>query len=230
MIKKIKTILLLLPFLLANTGILKAQEPYTCVTKGAILEYAQYNEADQLEKYVRQTINDVSNLSGGNYDLRIGNSTIKKPGQKKDGDDGYVTYIELRGGCVEYKPFLSNRPVSIIEGGEIILMPNKIAVGYQLPIGDMRVEDDGMAMVANLSENEIIGRDEVTTPAGTFKCYILKQTLTAMMMGMPGPSTVTKTWFSRGVGVVKSEVLSEGRLINRLELVTYLPEGNSKKK
>lgn len=230
MIMQFKKVLLLLPFLLINANLLNAQEPYTCVTKGAILEYAQYNEADELDKYVRQTINDVSSLSGGNYDLRIGNSTIKKPGQKKDGDDAYVTYTELRGGCVKFMPSLNNRPVIILEGGEIVLMPSKIAVGYQLPIGDMRVEDDGMAIIASLTENEIIGRDEVTTPAGTFKCYILKQTLTSMMMGMPGPSTVTKTWFSRGIGVVKREVLSEGRLMNRIELVTYLPEGNSKKK
>lgn len=58
---------------------LHAQAPYACVTKGATLEYANYNEADRLQGYTRRDIVEVSDLSGGNYDLRIENSGSRMP-------------------------------------------------------------------------------------------------------------------------------------------------------
>ena len=46
-----------------------AQAPYACVTKGAVLEYASYNEEDKLESYSRQVIQEVTDLGDGNYDF-----------------------------------------------------------------------------------------------------------------------------------------------------------------
>lgn len=204
--------------LLLNVSLLQAQMPYTCVTKGARLDYATYNDEDKLEGYIRETIKEVSDLSNGSYDLRVENTTIKKPGQKKSGDDPYITVIEIREGCVQACPMTMEGTANIIEGREVVLLPSKLAVGYQLPIGDVRIDMGGMVAVPTLTENEIIGREEVTTAAGTFKCYVLRQTLAAKMMGM-GMTTTTKTWYSRGVGVVKTETMVAGRLLSRKELV-----------
>lgn len=204
--------------LLLNVLFLQAQVPYTCVTKGARLDYATYNDEDKLEGYVRQTIKEVSDLSNGSYDLRVENTTIKKPGQKKSGDDAYVTVTEIREGCVQACPTTMDGIANIIEGREVVLLPSKVAVGYQLPIGDVRIDMGGQAAIATLTENEIIGREEVTTEAGTFKCYVLRQTLTTSMMGI-GMTTTTKTWYSRGVGVVKAETMVAGRMLSRKELV-----------
>lgn len=62
---------------------LHAQAPYACVTKGATLEYANYNEADRLQGYTRRDIVEVSDLSGGNYDLRIENSREQNAARKE---------------------------------------------------------------------------------------------------------------------------------------------------
>ena len=102
----------------------------------------------------------------------------------------------------------------------LLQLPNKLAVGYQLPIGDVRVSIEGMAIVATITENEVIGREEVTVPAGKFKCYIVKQVSEMSMMGVSAITT-TKTWYSRGVGIVKSENTMGNRLIGRTELVTF---------
>ena len=106
--------------------------------------------------------------------------------------------------------------VNIIEGTDVLQLPAKLAVGYQLPIGDVRLDASGMAAVAMVTENEIIGREEATTPAGTFKCYVLKQTISTTVMGF-GSTTTTKSWYSRGVGIVKTETMMAGRLVQRME-------------
>lgn len=198
-----------------------AQAPYACITKGAVLEYATYNEEDKLESYTRQVIQDVSDLGDGNYDFRVSNSTIEKPGQKGDGENGFVTLGEIREGSA--KVTISGIDGSIdVTGSDpgITMLPNKLAVGYQLPIGDMRVSMDGLAVVATITENEVIGREEVTVPAGKFKCYIVKQVTEITLMGVAAITT-TKTWYSRGVGIVKSESTMGNRLVTRNELVTF---------
>ena len=215
--------------LLLNVFSSQAQVPYACITEGATLEYANYDEADKLTGYSRQVISHVSDLSGGNYELRVENSTVKKPGKKKAGKNMYVTVQEIRGGCAHAFPMDSEGMINVIEGGEAFLLPGKLAVGYQLPIGDVRLDNGGMATVATVTENEVTGREEITTPAGTFKCYVLKQTMVSSVMGIAGLATTTKSWYCRGVGIVKSETLMSSRLMNRTELVTYKPVGKKKK-
>ncbi|MCQ2145981.1 MAG: hypothetical protein MJZ16_00525 [Bacteroidales bacterium] len=199
---------------------LQAQIPYTCVTKGTTLEYANYNDSDQLENYTRQVIKDVSDLSGGSYDIRVENSVIKKPGQKKAGDEVFVTVSEVRDASVHAYPMNSEGTIDVIENREALLLPSKVTVGYQLPIGEIRIDLGGISTVATLTENEIIGREEVETSAGSFRCYVLRQTVATNMIGM-ALTTTTKSWYCRGVGIVKSETMMGGRLVRRMELVTY---------
>ena len=206
---------------LAMPALLHAQAPYACVTKGATLEYANYDEADKLQGYTRRDIVEVSDLSGGSYELRVENSKVKKPGKKKPGKNPYITVEEIRQGCAHAFPMDTEGSISVIEGNEAFLLPCRLAVGYQLPIGDVRLDTGGAASVATVTENEIIGREEVTTPAGKFKCYVLRQTMTSSMMGMAGPATTTRSWYCRGVGIVKSETMMGNHLMHREVLVTY---------
>lgn len=198
-----------------------AQAPYACVTKGAVLEYANYNEEDKVESYSRQVLQEVSDLGDGNYDFRITNSTIAEPGQKGEGADAFVTLGEIREGAARIAISGMNGTVDVSGSDPALLqLPNKLAVGYQLPIGDIRVSMEGIAVVASVTDNEVIGREEVTVPAGKFKCYIVKQDVEVNMMGVAAVTT-TKTWYSRGVGIVKSESTMGNRLISRTELVTF---------
>ena len=198
-----------------------AQAPYACVTKGAVLEYATYNQEDKVESYNRQVIQDVTDLSGGNYDFRISNSTISEPGEKGEGDNAFVALGEVREGAakIAISGVDGSIDVSASDPG-ITMLPNKLAVGYQLPIGDVRVSMEGLTVVATITDNEVIGREEVTVPAGKFKCYIVKQVTEMTMMGISAVTT-TKTWYSRGVGIVKSESTMGNRLVSRNELVTF---------
>lgn len=198
-----------------------AQEPYACVTKGAVLEYASYNEENKVDGYSRQVIQEVKDLGEGNYDYQVQNSTISKPKQKGEGDEAYIVMGEIRGGTAQASVSGLAGSVDVTASNSGILsLPNKLAVGYQLPIGDVRASLDGVAVVVTVTENDVINREEVTVPAGTFKCYVVKQVMEMNMMGMAAITT-TKTWYSRGVGKVKSETTMGNRLVARSELVTF---------
>jgi len=198
-----------------------AQAPYACITKGAVLEYATYNEEDKLSDYSRQVIKEVTDLGDGNYDFRIENSTISKPGQKEEGEDAFVALGEIRDGAAKVSISGMGTTVDVASSDPgIMSLPNKLAVGYQLPLGDVRVSLEGMAVVATITDNEVIGREEVTVPAGKFKCYIVRMVTETSMMGVSAIST-TKTWYSRGVGIVKSETTMGNRQVSRNELVTF---------
>ena len=95
---------------------------------------------------------------------------------------------------------------------ELMRIPNKLAVGYQLPLGEMYVNLGGFRVKSTITENEVVDREEITTPAGTFKCYVVKQTSSGRALGIKSESTV-KTWYARGVGRVKQETYSKGDLI-----------------
>ena len=197
-----------------------AQTPYACLTKGAVLEYATYDESDNVT-YDRQVIQEVNDLGDGNYDFRIAISDIEKPGQEDEGSGVMLTAGEVRNGGV--KVSVSGMEGSIDVTGsdpELCIVPSKLAVGYQLPIGDMRVNVEGLAFVATITENDVIAREEVEVPAGKFKCYVIQQTIEMNMMGVAAVTT-TKTWYSRGVGAVKRESTMGSRIISRQELVTF---------
>ena len=77
----------------------------------------------------------------------------------------------------------------------------------------MYVDLGGFRVKSTITENEVVDREEITTPAGTFKCYVVKQTSSARMMGIKSETTI-KTWYARGIGQVKSETYSKGELMN----------------
>jgi hypothetical protein len=62
--------------------------------------------------------------------------------------------------------------------------------------------------------------EDVTVPAGSYKCHKITQTISTTAMRN---TTVTKsvTWYASGVGVVKSETYdNRNRLTNSMELIS----------
>ena len=55
-----------------------------------------------------------------------------------------------------------------------------------------------------ITDREVLGKESVTTPAGTFDCYIITQSTHIKSMAANQKRT-TKQWIAEGVGVVKSE-------------------------
>ncbi len=91
--------------------------------------------------------------------------------------------------------------------GTNLNLPNNLSVGQSLPDATMniKISIEGMNLNMNTSiiDRKVIGTETLTTPAGTFSCYVIGQTMIMKTMGTHSRSS--KQWIAEGVGVVKSE-------------------------
>lgn len=204
--KTMKRVFMLL-LLFAGVYQLQAQAPYCCVTKGAVLTYTDYNAKGKETGTTTTVYKDVNMISNLDYDV-VMETTVDADGNQTTME----TTMTVRNG---------NATISMGSGSidltatdpELLQIPNKLAVGYKLPLGEMIVDLSGFRVKSTVTENEVIDREEITTPAGTFKCYVVQQTSEGRVMGIKSTSTI-KTWYSRGVGAVKTETYSNGDLFS----------------
>lgn len=197
--------MLLFFLLLAGFAQVNAQTPYCCVTKGAVLTYTDYDAKGKESGTTTNVYKEVKVISDMDYDVAM-ETTVNAGGNVTT----LATTMEVRNG---------NAMISVGQGDidltatdpELMRIPNKLAVGYKLPLGEMIVDLGGFRVKSTITENEVIDREEITTPAGSFKCYVVKQTSEGRVMGIKSETTI-KTWYARGIGVVKQETYSKGEL------------------
>lgn len=199
---------LFLLFLLL-TGIMQvhAQTPYCCVTKGAELTYTDYDAKGKETGTTTTVYKDVKMISDMDYDI-VMETTVNAGGTVTTVETG----MEVRNGSAMISIGQGNIDLTATDP-ELMRIPNKLAVGYKLPLGEMIVDLGGFRVKNTITENEIVNREEITTPAGTFKCYVLKQTSEGRVMGIKNETTL-KVWYARGIGQVKMETYSKGELFS----------------
>lgn len=102
--------------------------------------------------------------------------------------------------------------------------PSDLSVGKTLPDAemDMALSMGGMNMniSTTITNRKVIDREKVTTPAGSFDCYVMTYNTTVNAMGM-NTEMSSKQWFSKGVGMVKQEDSRNGKIQNTSELTAF---------
>ncbi len=94
--------------------------------------------------------------------------------------------------------------------------------GSALPDGSLAVSVGSggvnmFRMKVDVTDRKLEAREDLTTPAGTFPCVILSQTVTTKMIMKIQASS--KEWYSEGVGMVRSESYNKkGKLTGYSEL------------
>ena len=182
-----------------------AQTPYCCITKGAELTYTDYDAKGRETGTTVNVYKDVTIISDLDYDVAM-ETTVNSAGTVNT----LETLMEVRNGSAMISIGQGDIDVTATDP-ELMRIPNKLAVGYQLPLGEMYVDLGGFRVKNTITENEVVDREEITTPAGTFKCYVVKQTSSGRVMGIKSETTI-KTWYARGIGAVKQETYSKGEL------------------
>ena len=91
--------------------------------------------------------------------------------------------------------------------GTNVIVPNNLAAGDALPDAAMLMKIDmsgiTMNMTVTMTDRKVISQESLTTPAGTFDCYVIEYT-SKVKMGMAKTSKA-KQWIAKGVGLVKHE-------------------------
>ncbi len=87
--------------------------------------------------------------------------------------------------------------------------PNNLSVGQELNPCEMTMtaKMNGiqiMSMQSEIKDRKVLGKESITTEAGTFECFKIEQT-SFVKMGFVKSETKSIIYISDGVGVVKSE-------------------------
>lgn len=108
---------------------------------------------------------------------------------------------------------------------EELEIPNKLEPGQKLKDGKLTMSmsgDSPMAMnvfSVTVKNREVIARETITTPAGTFECVKLTQDV----VSKTGFAITMNTfeWYAEGVGAVETETWRKGKLVGYTELVKF---------
>jgi hypothetical protein len=207
----------LFSFLLFATLALQAQRPYFCVTEGTVMEYANYGNDGETSGYTRITVKNVEG-SDGNYAITYQTSIFDSDRQPLF-DPADMT-VSIDNGNVS----ASLGSVGIVEvSGDIPVIPSRLAVGQELDGGVVKLTTMGMSFTSEILSHKVTGREELKTPAGTFKCYIVEMTTEARVFGRKSTST-TRNWYARGLGSIKSETLDENGNITGSQILVKLED------
>lgn len=141
-------------------------------------------------------------------------------GAKKSVIDMMKLQMQVAGESVsqaEMDAFVSSIKVS----GELSITINPdMADGTKLPDKRIRISIGNENMSYNIWEAKVEGREEITTPAGTFKC--LKVSYVNMInAGGENKKIHVTEWFAPGLGAVKVMQTIEGKLLITQELVKF---------
>ena len=201
-----------------------AQNMFFPSKEGLVLLYSNLDAKGRVESYTRQTIRNVEG-SGNNLSVTyVGQALDKNRNPLSELEIPFT--VTINNGVVEWdmKNFVAITPET---ANFIEIEGDKLRIPSTLSPGD-KLNDVKYTMTLNmgikirteisLTEQQCLAIEDVTVPAGTFKCHKVTQTSAATAMRR---TTTTKTisWYAPNIGTVKSETYDEkGRLQSSMAL------------
>lgn len=199
-------------------------------TKDATLEYKSYDQKDKLTGISRQKIKDVT-VSGDNV-----SAVIEAKYFDKDEKETYKNEFNVK--CengvfyIDMKNFMNPETMAAYKDMEMAIessdlqMPSSLKAGDALGDGSITItiSNQGMKMMTmatTITNRKVEAKENITTGAGTYECYkITSDILTkAGFMNVKGKSV---EWYSKNVGVVKTESYSSNGKLVGYTLLTSL--------
>ncbi len=107
--------------------------------------------------------------------------------------------------------------------GEGIRIPHRLVAGSELPKGGNRIDvtSEGLEIVTlnfEIVDRKVEAREHITTPAGKFECFRIRETVQFQTMFLTRTYT-TLGWYAKKVGLVRQETYDQkGVLRSRMEL------------
>lgn len=203
-----------------------------------------YMETDANGKPVSQTFFSVDSMSGdavnGSVKLGIEAVTVEKPADTlksslfyrfKDGEcmvdmnaffeadvlaDMVGQAIEkgsTNASEAEIKAAIEEMKKMIKVTGEVRGIPRYPKVG-DLPDYEFQFKLSIISIAVTGEERKITGSEKLQTPAGTFDCFVIEETITSKAM-MQKDVEKNISWYAYGIGLVKEETYDKkGRLVS----------------
>ena len=201
---------------------------YYPLEEGAAFQYTSYNKKGKAEGATDYKITNVSNTGGQTAATMQLKLTDKKG--KEIYNSNYNFTCTGSGIKIDYKSLFPSDMMQKYEDmgakmeitGTDIELPNNLRVGQELADANVSMKIDMGVMKMNISvdmtERKVEAKESITTPAGTFDCYLITEKSTTKTMGTT-QEMQSKLWLAEGIGMIKQETYRQnGGFISRSEL------------
>lgn len=204
---------------------------YYPMEEGSSFQYTMYNKKDKVEGVTDYLVSKVEN-NGGNTTATMEVTFTDKKGKNVFESDYNITCTG-DGIKIDYQSLFPSQMQKQYEdmgmemdiSGTDIAIPNNLSSGQTLDDANVNVSMDMGAMKMNINvetyDRKVEKEESVTTPAGTFNCYLITEKSKSKVM-MSNMETSNKVWLSEGVGMVKQETYGKnGKFMSRMELTEF---------
>ena len=217
--------LLIVALVAVLSGVTNAQSIFFPTRAGIVLTYVQNDAKGKATSYTILTIKSVEG-SGNNMTINyVGQALDKNRKPISDAPLEIPYTVIISNGVVELdmKSFAAPGTEGLIEiEGDKLRIPPTLSPGDKLNDAKFTITlNMGLKIRTEMSltDQECLAIEDVTVPAGTFKCHKVTQTNTATVMRR-ATTVKTVSWYAPGVGTVKSETYdSKNKLQSSQELV-----------
>lgn len=191
--------------------------------KGMVIEQQSFNPKNKLTGTVKQKVTDVTNTAKGKQ-VDFASEYFDAKG-KLVGSSNFSITCKNGVITVDMRNYLDAKSKESFSGANVTMegtpleMPSNLSAGMTLPEGTlimkMQMGDSpipmNMDMNMRIFDRKVEGTESVTTPAGTFNCFKLSQSVEMKMMFTVSAKSIE--FYSKEFGMVRSESYdSKGKL------------------
>ena len=215
--------------MIASLAGVSAQNAFFPTKVGTALVYVQKNAKGIPQSYSKLTIKDVEG-SGNNMTISYVTQILdknKKPTSNPPVEIPLKMVIKNGIAIMDMKGMFAgqqkDQQIKMEISGVPMELPNNLQPGQTLKDADVTMDMDMGIMklktTMKMTDGKCLAIEDVTTPAGTFTCPKVTQTVSTTMMGK-NATTQTISWYAQGIGTVKTETYDDkGQLTGSTELV-----------
>ena len=195
--------------------------------KGTVAELTSYDKKGKVAAIVDYVVLDKTQAAKG--EVATMKSTIKDEKGKLIAETQYDIACDGTKISIDYNSMMSPLLMDQFQNMEYDIsginleIPNNLSVGQELPDAEMNMKISmsgiNMNMDMTITNRKVTAQEDVTTPAGTFNCYLITYDITTKM-GMTQTSNA-KQWIAKGVGMVKQEDYQRDKLTSRSVLTKF---------
>ncbi|OAB79671.1 TapB family protein [Cochleicola gelatinilyticus] len=199
---------------------------YYPFSEGTTSQITTYDRRGRTAAIVDYTVTQVSNTGGS--EVAAMQSVVKDEDGETIAETTFDIICSGETVAIDSKSLISPQLFEQYQSmeyevsGTNIEFPNNLQVGQTLPDADMQMRINmagiNMNMNVGITDRRVTNLESVTTPAGTFNCFVIEYTMD-MRMGMSRTGT-SKQWIAEGVGMVKQEDYNRSGRVTSSSLLT----------
>lgn len=229
---------------LSSRAFATTEEPFFPTKAGIVLEY-EHKDATGKVNFV--TADSITTFTGDFNNGKVTSIGLQRVNNKEQGISVKKTVLLKEGeviidlASIMQSTIKKTMKLSLIEAGasetemkeldqvmenlkiegECRGIPIKLATGMKLPDYAITFTIAFVKSKIKCYNRKVIGQETINTEAGTFDCYIVEETFETKMAGVSEKST-TKSWYARGIGIVKEETYEKKKLVQSRDLISIL--------